>query len=173
MGASFHQCKAAICGAAELAHLHPEAVDASNTHVGAALQQEVPWKTPRPLAFFSAKLSAAQAKYSAFDRELLACYLAILHFRWILEGRPFYVLTDHKPLTYAVHRVSETWSARQQRQIAYLAEYTSDIRHVAGAKNMVADALSRPMAVVAVPASHSVDYRQMARLQAAWERLRS
>jgi RNase H-like domain found in reverse transcriptase len=78
MGASFKQCKAAICGAAELAHPHPEAglflaVDASNTHVGAALQQEVPGKTPRLLAFFSVKLSAAQAKYSAFDRELLAC----------------------------------------------------------------------------------------------------
>jgi RNase H-like domain found in reverse transcriptase len=148
MGASFQQCKVAISGAAELVHPDPEAglflaVDASGTHVGAALQQEVPGRTPRTLAFFSAKLSAAQAKYSAFDRELLACYLSIRHFRWILEGRPFYVLTDHKPLTYAVHRVSDAWSARQQRQMAYVAEYTSDIRHVAGAQNVVADALSR------------------------------
>jgi hypothetical protein len=26
-------------------------------------------------------------KYSAFDRELLGCYLGIRHFRYMLEGR--------------------------------------------------------------------------------------
>jgi RNase H-like domain found in reverse transcriptase len=68
MGAAFQQCKVAICGAVELAHPHPDAglflaVDASSKHVGAALQQQVLGKTPRLLAFFSAKLSVAQAKY--------------------------------------------------------------------------------------------------------------
>ena len=33
---------------------------------------------------------------------------------------------------------------RQQRQLAYLAEYTADIHHVAGRENVVTDALSRP-----------------------------
>jgi hypothetical protein len=37
---------------------------------------------------------------------------------------------------------------------------------VAGAQNVVAVALSRPAAAVAVPASQSVDYEQMARLNA-------
>jgi hypothetical protein len=95
----------------------------------------------RPLAFFSAKLEPAQTRYSAFDRELLAVYLSIRHFRWLLEGRTFYVLTDHKPLTFALHRVTDSWSSRQQRQLAYIAEYTSDLRHVPGSSNGVADAL--------------------------------
>jgi RNase H-like domain found in reverse transcriptase/Reverse transcriptase (RNA-dependent DNA polymerase)/Integrase zinc binding domain/Integrase core domain len=171
MAAAFNDSKKAICEAAELAHPRADAtlflaVDASNTHVGAALQQEVAGKSPRPLAFFSAKLSPAQAKYSAFDRELLACYLAIRHFRWQLEGASFYILTDHKPLTFALFRVSDPWTARQQRHLAYIAEYTSDIRHVAGKKNVVADALSRPAAAVAAPAEVSVDFAELAAQQA-------
>jgi hypothetical protein len=102
---------------------------------------------PQPLSFFSAKLSPAERKYSAFDRELLAAYLAVRHFRFLLEAKEFYILTDHKPLTYALHRVSEPWSARQQRHLSYLAEFTADVRHVAGKDNVVADALSRPTAV--------------------------
>jgi cleavage and polyadenylation specificity factor subunit 1 len=188
MAAAFHQSKSSICAAAELAHPVENAafflaVDASSSHVGAGLQEEVPGQTPRPLAFFSAKLSAAQAKYSAFDRELLACYLAIRHFRWYLEGRVFYILSDHKPLTFALHRLSDPWSDRQQRQLAYIAEYMSDIRHVPGKSNVVADTLSRPAAAIAPPAAAiappaaaiappaatSVDFGRMAELQAVCE----
>jgi len=39
-----------------------------------------------PLSFFSKKLSSAEAKYSTFDRELLAIYLAIKHFQHMLEA---------------------------------------------------------------------------------------
>jgi cleavage and polyadenylation specificity factor subunit 1 len=61
--------------------------------------------------------------------------------------------------------VSRAWSARQQRQLSYIAEYTSDIRHVAGKENVVADALSRPAAAVAAPASQRVDLAELARDQ--------
>ncbi len=94
--------------------------------------------------FFSKKLEPAQVKYSAFDRELLACFLGIRHFRYMLEGRHFTIYTDHKLLTTAINRASEPWTAWQCRQLAYVAEYTSDIRHIAGTSNVVADALSRP-----------------------------
>ncbi len=57
----------------------------------------------------------------------------------MLDGRRFAIFTDHKPLTYALARVSEPWTARQTRQLSYVAEYTSDIRHIAGAANVVAD----------------------------------
>jgi hypothetical protein len=125
------------------------AVDASNTHIGAVLQQWQPggggrsgdW---RPLSFFSKKLDSAQLKYSAFDRELLAAYLSVRHFRYMLDGRKFHILSDHKPLTQALHRVSDPCTPRVQRQLSYLAELTSDIRHVPGKANVVADALSPP-----------------------------
>ena len=46
------------------------------THIGGVLQQLMGdnWQ---PLSLFSQKLSAAEQKYSAFDRELLAAYSAI------------------------------------------------------------------------------------------------
>jgi hypothetical protein len=85
-----------------------------------------------PLAFFSKKLSPTQEKYSTFDRELLAAHSAIRHFRFLLEGRHFRLLTDHKPLVAAMLRVSPPWSARQQRHLSFIAEFTSDIRHTSG-----------------------------------------
>ena len=75
--------------------------DASNIAVGAVLQQFIE-KQWCPIAFFSTKLNAAEVKYSAFDRELLAIYLAIKHFRHFVEGRKFHIVTDHKPLTFAL-----------------------------------------------------------------------
>jgi RNase H-like domain found in reverse transcriptase/Reverse transcriptase (RNA-dependent DNA polymerase)/Integrase zinc binding domain/Integrase core domain len=169
MAAAFQASKEALMAATELAHPQPGAeislaVDASGTHVGAVLQQHVSGGGVRPLGFYSAKLEAAQQKYSAFDRELLACYLAVRHFRWMLEGRKFCIFSDHKPLTFALHRTSDAWSARQQRHLSYVAEYTSDIRHVPGKNNNVADALSRPAAAVA-PATCGVDFQQLAAAQ--------
>jgi hypothetical protein len=37
-------------------------------------------------------------RYFAFDWELFACVAGIRHFRYMLEGRPFTIYTDHKPL---------------------------------------------------------------------------
>ena len=89
--------------------------DASETHVGAVLQQRRTPSSPwRPLGFYSHKLSATQARYSAFDRELWAIFSGIRHFRYMLEGRQFTVFTDHRPLTAALARRTDPWTAKQQ-----------------------------------------------------------
>ena len=128
MQQAFTRSKAALAQAAELIYPDPtaeisRAVDASDHHVGGVLQQKS-GSTWAPLAFFSRKLTEAEAHYSTFDRELLACLAAINHFRYLLEGQKFFILSNHKPLTYALHRVSDTWSARQQCHLAYVAQYT-------------------------------------------------
>jgi hypothetical protein len=145
---SFQLVKETLAEVATLTHLSL-AVDASNTHIGAVLQQWQPGGRSRgggwrPLSFFSKKLDTAQLKYSAFDWELLAAYLSVRHFRYMLDGKKFHILSDHKPLTQALHRISDPWTPRVQRQLLFLAELTSDIRHVPGKANVVADALSRP-----------------------------
>jgi RNase H-like domain found in reverse transcriptase/Reverse transcriptase (RNA-dependent DNA polymerase)/Integrase zinc binding domain len=148
--AAVDAAKQAVAAATDLAHPVQGAelalfVDASAEHVGAVLQQKIAASTAwQPLGFFLKKLEPAQVKYSAFDRELWACVAGIRHFRHMLEGRPFTIYTDHKPLTQALHQSSEPWTARQCRHLSYVAEFTSDVRHVAGVDNVVADTLSRP-----------------------------
>jgi hypothetical protein len=68
----------------------------------------------------------------------------IKHFRTRLEGRPFELWTDHKPLIFALHRVSPPTSGRQQRHLVFISEYTNQLKYLPGTTNVVADALSRP-----------------------------
>ena len=81
----------------------------------------------------------------SFDRELLAIYLSIKHFRYFLEGRQFTIYTDHMPLTTAIASATDR-SPRQARHLSYIAEFTTDVSHVPGKSNVVADALSRSCA---------------------------
>ena len=72
----------------------------------------------------------------------MAIYSAIQHFLFFLEGRPFSVLSDHKPLTYALTSKTAR-SPRKERQLSYIAEFTTDIRYISGPDNVVPDVLSR------------------------------
>ena len=115
---AFRQSKGALAKATMLVHPGHEAptsltVDASDVAVGAVLEQLIDgvWK---PLAFFSCQLRLPECKYSAFDHELLALYLAVHHFHYFLEVHSFIAYTDHKPLTLAFAKVSDPWSPRQQ-----------------------------------------------------------
>jgi hypothetical protein len=118
--------------------------------MGAVLQQRVDnaWQ---PLVFFSKKLNSAQQKYSAYDRELLAVYEAVKHFRHMLEARHFIIFTGHKPITYAFQQKRVKCSPRQFNHLDFIAQFTTDIRHISGQDNVVADALSRVESVTAPP----------------------
>jgi len=108
--AAFNNCKRSLERATELAHPDPSAsaelivtTDASDTAIRAVIEQ-VGKEGAQPLAFLSKKLNQTQQKYSPYDRELLAIYRAIKHYRHMLEGRQFAVYTDHKPLIYAFNK---------------------------------------------------------------------
>lgn len=118
--------------------------DCSQFAIGAALHQVVDDIT-RPIAFYSAKLSAPQQRYSAFDRELLAAYMATLHFKPFLEGRQVTLFTDHKPLVSAFFSRLPAKTDRQQRHLSCLTEYLSSAEYIRGEDNVVADNLSRPI----------------------------
>ena len=129
--AAFVNIKEALANASLLVHPKPDAptsiiTDASEVAVGAVLQQRI-GQVWCPIAYFSKRLQPAETRYSAFDRELLAAYLAIKHFRHFVEGRAFHLLTDHKPLAFALTRQSERLSPRQSRHLDYISQFTSDI----------------------------------------------
>ena len=137
--------------------------DASDYAVGAVLQQYVDQQWC-PIAYFSKKLKRSETKYSTYDRELLAIYLAIKHFRHFLEGRTFTVFTDHKPLTYSLSSTTDKYTPRQIRHLDYISQFTTSIAHVSGHDNPVADALSRITAnAVSVPPS--IDFTEIAQAQ--------
>lgn len=164
---AFENAKTCLKNAALLAHPHssvPLALfcDASNTCAGAVLQQYVN-KSWQPLGYYSKKFSATQQKYSTYDRELLSIYMSMKHFRKMFEGRELIVFTDHKPLTYALNKTtSDSETPRRARQLLFVAEFTSDIRHISGKDNIVADALSR-IETIACPTS--IDYELLSKAQ--------
>ena len=158
---AFDKIKDTLAQSTMLSHPQPDAelclmTDASDVAVGAVLQQKVDnhWQ---PLGFFSKRLQPAETRYSAFGRELLAVYLSIRHFRHHLEGRQFFVWTDHKPLTYALHKSITRHSPREIRHLDFISQFTTDIRHVRGTENTVADALSRISSLNPLPSTIDLD----------------
>lgn len=138
-------------------------VDASDIAAGAVLHQIVNG-LPEPLGYFSKKFDSAQLRYSTYDRELTAMYLAVRHFRYQIEGRPFHILTDHKPLTFAFQQKLDKAAPRQARQLDFIGQFTSDIRHIVGKENVTADLLSRIQPIQSKLAD-ALDYEALAKDQ--------
>lgn len=171
---AFLVCKDTIANAAMLAHPKVDAqlalmTDASDISIGACLNQISDGKT-EPLAFFSRKLTSAERNYSVYDRELLAIYSAVRHFRHFLEGTQFAIFCDHKPLTFAFCQKSDKCSPRQVRQLEYLAQFSTDIRFISGDENSVADAFSR---IEDIELPGKINYELMAREQESDDSMRA
>jgi len=86
MDTAFDAAKEAVAAATMLNYPRTEAPtaltsDASATSVGTVLEQLVDGVL-QPFAYFSKQLRPPEQKYSAFDRELLALYLAVRHFHY-------------------------------------------------------------------------------------------
>ena len=122
--------------------------DASSIAIGATLEEHLDGQW-RPIGFYSKKLSGAELNYATFDRELLAVFSSIVHFRYLLEARHFYVLTDHKPLVHALRTRPDRVNNRQLNQMDIIAQFTGDVFYIEGDKNVVADILSRDLPEVA------------------------
>lgn len=169
---AFERTKNSLSRATLLAHPDAQSelaitTDASDSAIGAVVQQKKgnDWQ---PIAFMSKKLSPAQKKYSPYDRELLAIYQAIKYYRHLLEGRRFTVYTDHKPITYAFRQNPLQSSPRQSRHLEFIAQFTTDIQHISGKDNTVADALSRVESV-----KEAVNFEDLAKSQEKDEELQT
>ena len=168
----FFAAKSALVSATLLYHPHSNAktsitVDASVRAVGGKLEQFLGglWC---PVAFFSRKLTNAERKYSAFDRELLAIFLSVKHFCHHIEGRQFTIFIDHKPFTFAFASAAEH-SPRQTRHMSFISEFSTNVHHVSGKDNIVADTLSRTdISAVFLP---TIDYRQIVTDQATSDKI--
>ena len=147
--AQFEDTKKMLTDAVCLPHLSTSdfplhlVCDASAVAIGSGLHQLVD-SAPRPIAFFSKKLSETQRRYSTFDRELCAAYESVLHFRDLIAGQRVILFTDHKPLAAAFEQKNPGKTDRQQRYWTTILEYVESVEYIRGSENVVADHLSRP-----------------------------
>lgn len=148
---AFATCRKDIADVTFLAHPPYDApiwlvTDASDVAAGAVVNIQINGEC-KPAGFFSKRFSDTQQRYSTYYRELTAIYVAIKHFRYMLEAREFQILTDHELITYAFKQNKEQ-SARQQRQLKLISQFTIDIAHITDEDNVPADFLSRSVNTV-------------------------
>jgi hypothetical protein len=119
--------------------------DASKFALGAVLVQLQKDKTgkivERVIAYYSRRLTAPERNYPAYDRELLAILEALQHWRYYVHGRTIDIYTDHKALTHILKQ--QHLSSRQVKHLSDLQHFDYTINYLKGAKNIVADRLSR------------------------------
>ena len=83
-----------------------------------------------------------------------------------MEGRTFHILTNLKPLTYALPFVSDRHSSRQIRHLGFISQFTTDIRYIKGSHNRVADVLSRiDINVTSLLQKSNIDFKEITEAQ--------
>jgi transposase InsO family protein len=116
--------------------------DASDIGVGGVLSQEQPEGGEKPCAYFSAKLSGAERKYTTTEKECLGVLLSIENFRPYVEGTKFTVVTDHSALLWLL-KMKTPPSPRLARWILRLQGFDFEVIHRKGKEHVVPDTLSR------------------------------
>jgi hypothetical protein len=92
-----------------------------------------------PLFFLSKKFSDAATRWSTIEQECYAIYYALQKLEWYLMFKPIVIETDHRNLQW----MEQSSVAKIVRWRIYIQQFTTMIKHVAGAQNKTADWLSR------------------------------
>ena len=110
-------------------------VDASAYATGAILTQKDTRGKHRAVGFLSKTFNKAKRNYDIHDRELLAVFRALTHWRHLLLSSPHEVtiLTDHKNLEYYMepHHINQ----RIARYVQCMQDYNFIIKHIPGESN--------------------------------------
>ena len=69
----------------------------------------------------------------------------------------------------AISKLSDPWTAKQQRHLSFISEFTTDIKHLSAKVNVVADCLSRSINKISL----GIDYTAMAQAQHASQELQA
>ena len=106
----------------------------------------MPDKSERPIAYGSRTLSKAEQHYSQIEKEALSLIFGVKKFHQFLYGRPFTMVTDHKPLTTIFRSkkgIPTVTAARLQRWAILLVAYQYQIEFRSTNQHSNADGLSR------------------------------
>ncbi|KAG8191041.1 hypothetical protein JTE90_029484 [Oedothorax gibbosus] len=159
---AFQEAKRTIGSSSLLVHFDNNkevvlACDASPYGLGAVISHKTA-EGDRPIAFASRSVTKAEKNYSHLEKEALALVFGITRFRNYLLGRPFTLLTDHRPLLSILSEnkpVPPVAAARILRWALTLSAYAYKIQFRKGSSNGNADACSRLPLQTRVPSTSS------------------
>ena len=99
----------------------------------------------KPFVFFSQKLVGQDLNLAAPEKEALAILKAVQHWRLILLGQKFTILTDQRSIAtiFSCYKTSKIIADRMVKWKILLAEFSYDIHYRPGTSNLGADGLSR------------------------------
>ena len=106
--------------------------DASDMALGAILEQDF-GNGLQPIAYASRKLNTTEARYSAYERELLGIVWAVGQWRQYVDGHQFVVKMDHNSLKHLPNQASV--NRRIWKWAGILQGYDIDIQHIPSACN--------------------------------------
>ena len=112
-------------------------VDASPTGIGDILTQRENSvnATPRVICYASRALSDVEKRYSQIEREALAITWGCEKYHLYLYGKPFSVITDHKPLVKMFNDPTHQSPPRIERWILKLQPYEFTVEYKPGDNN--------------------------------------
>ena len=142
---AFEDLKKALCTAPVLRHpVHNKpfilSTDASGYAFGAVLSQLFE-DGEHPIAYASKMLNSAETRYHVIEREASAIGWAIFHFEEYLDGVPFVVYSDHKPLESFPYKTFN--NQKVENLIHQLSHFRFIVCYRQGKDNANADTLSR------------------------------
>lgn len=118
--------------------------DASDYAIGAHLVQLDDEGAEGTISFYSKKLTDVEQRWNVSEKEMFAVVMAIRKFHTYIGGRPFVVLTDHRNLTFCQ---TPSASNKVERWRQLLSVYDITWRMIPGSDNVMADTLSRLLAM--------------------------
>eukprot|EP00963_Diacronema_lutheri_P000518 scaffold27_cov394-Pavlova_lutheri.AAC.1 len=123
--------------------------DASDIRMGAAFMQQDKQGIWQPVEYWSKKFNTAQQNYHPAEKETCAILYALQHWRHVVFGQQFTVVTDNKASQFIGTKATEQLSPREMRwveKLAYFAPFM--IEYKPGKENVGPDYLSRHSAKV-------------------------
>lgn len=114
--------------------------DASDYGIGAVLSQIIN-DNEKVISYYSRHLTKSEITYSTTEKECLAIYSAVKHYRTYLLGKKFTLIVDHRPLEFL--RTVKDNNRRINRWSLELAGYDYTIKYRSGKTHQNADTLSR------------------------------
>jgi hypothetical protein len=133
---------APVLGYADYSRPFILSADCSGVALGSILSQMGEDGVERVIGFHGRMLNKCERKYSGTEREALAIFDSLKHFRHYIQSVPITIKTDHQPLRGVFQNEIQP-RGRISKWLAAMSQYDYNVVYVPGDRMKHVDALSR------------------------------